>query len=478
MRGLRGEATARPTDFDPTGVTPSLRWGLLVWIVGVAYGSLIPFDLRSGVLETLWSVSLSRIAVIGPPTVEDVVVNLAVYAPLGVLTALAAGGRHRMLMLMSGGALGAVVSLGLELAQTAIASRVASWGDVFLNVLGVLLGVVGTLHAAPWFHRLAARARIGLRSRPFSALAAGLTLGLFLYHLAPFDFVTDTQGLHRGFLRARWNLFTAAGDGSLAAPLKPLVQQLRAAAWFSLLGYLLALAGREAWRSVGVSLASAIKHAGVVVLLIETLQIFTQSHVFDLGAIVLRIGAAGFGAWSAVFVVDALTGPAWRVRISDAFPLPLVGLVVAGQCLLMVAETSGAGGWSLVGLTSLRWGRLPFESAWRSSAVSAVPDLVAEAAVYGAMAWGIASLLSRLDPRQADWQAAGIVVVLCAGCEGLTAGSRGSAVDLTNVIMAAFSASVVVWARGALRGFLGVAPPATVATSSSNRRLERGPPVS
>ena len=73
----------------------------------------------------------------------DIVGNIVVFIPLGATLTLALrGGLGRRLLLATGG--GAALSLFIELAQMAQPSRVSSWEDWLLNVVGAFGGALAT----------------------------------------------------------------------------------------------------------------------------------------------------------------------------------------------------------------------------------------------------------------------------------------------------------------------------------------------
>lgn len=75
--------------------------------------------------------------------------NVAVFVPLGVTLALALRGRPTLQRLVWATLLGAGLSLFIEVAQTALPSRVASAGDLALNGVGTALGAA----VAIWLDR-------------------------------------------------------------------------------------------------------------------------------------------------------------------------------------------------------------------------------------------------------------------------------------------------------------------------------------
>lgn len=114
-------------------------------------------------------------------TVFDLAVNVAVYAPLGFLAALALlpplrPGLAAALAVL----LAAATSFAIELAQNWLPARVPSNVDLACNTLGGLVGALAALRAGErWLERLGALEARLLRPAPHSGL--GLTLiGLWL----------------------------------------------------------------------------------------------------------------------------------------------------------------------------------------------------------------------------------------------------------------------------------------------------------
>jgi VanZ family protein len=96
-----------------------------VWLVSALILTLAPFTLRA--TPRAWS-GFSRLGGF------DLLANVALFVPLGVL-AVQAGMRRRSAI-----ALGALLSLAVECAQTHIRLRHPSYHDVLANGLGVVLG--------------------------------------------------------------------------------------------------------------------------------------------------------------------------------------------------------------------------------------------------------------------------------------------------------------------------------------------------
>lgn len=193
------------------------------------------------------------------------------------------------------------------------------------------------------------RVRRELADRPFTAAASMLTLGLFTYDLVPFDFVVSTDALHAAFGRAHWGLMKTYSASADAHALATLAQPLMGAGWFSVLGYLLALAGCERGRHPVISLGSAMKDGLILATLVEFMQLFMRSHTFDAATVMFRSLGVMFGAWCAVFLIDWLPDftrrkvDGTRAGASRFLMVPmgiLVALAVVRVGLLVAQNTS------------------------------------------------------------------------------------------------------------------------------------------
>lgn len=133
----------------------------LVWAALVVYGSLLPFGMdfggaigrAGGVLPAIlalvsspaWVPAVAETSSLGVPTwVSDLVLNLVLYGPLGVLLRLTASRitGKQFIQVVSGVLAVAALSWMIEATQSLIPGRYASIQDVLANTLG---GVVGVL---------------------------------------------------------------------------------------------------------------------------------------------------------------------------------------------------------------------------------------------------------------------------------------------------------------------------------------------
>lgn len=159
--------------------SPLARLLFAVYLLLVVYASLYPL---SG-----WRVhGGSPFEFLGTPwprqvLVFDALANVAAYAVLGLLAALAWRPRLRgARSVLAATALGALLSLALEAAQSYLPARAASGLDVLCNAAGAFLGALAGQRLAPWEAPLRAwRARV---LQPGAHADFGLALlGLWLF---------------------------------------------------------------------------------------------------------------------------------------------------------------------------------------------------------------------------------------------------------------------------------------------------------
>lgn len=295
-----------------------------------------------------------------------------------------------------------------------------------------------------------------LADRPFTTAASLLTLGLFLYNLAPFDFVMTTDALHASFGRAHWSLMNARVTTIGEPPFAAMAQQLTGAGWFAVLGYLLALGRRERGYPSAMSLGLALKDGLILVALVEFMQLFTRSHTFDAAAMLLRSFGVAFGAWCAVFMIDSLTWSAWRRRPSLAVPTGTLAILAVFQVGLLIAPCvdpqrellSGDRAWIL------HW--LPFEALWRQRRSIAAGEMLDDLITYGTLALTLAVLLRRLRILHA-WRWAAVAATLAAiTFEGLRYGCLAKPLDLTTAVLTPLAAGLIRHAHDDVRSAAGV----------------------
>ena len=227
-------------------------------VIAVLYGSLIPFTFDWAAVDIFDALSRFRYG-LGASTSEDIITNIVVYVPLGLSIALCGLARVATVSgylgrLSAALLIGTAVSIIAELIQTGISIRVSSWTDVSCNAIGTAIGAVLGLSLYGVGCNVLGRAKQRVIQRPFNTLAPVLVIGLLCYGLLPFNFVTDTEGLHAAFRRARLDLVSIRAAYPGQPPFEPLTNQMVGMAWFAFLGLVLVRARWEGNRRSAIAL--------------------------------------------------------------------------------------------------------------------------------------------------------------------------------------------------------------------------------
>jgi len=125
---------------SPSRSRTFIGWLLLAVVALIAWGSLYPFNfkpdaIKGGVLEAVRELSWARAGR------GDRIANVLLYLPLGFCLFLWLTGRvRRAAAVVIATLVGSILSLGVEVAQVYISSRVPSLADLTLNALGTLVG--------------------------------------------------------------------------------------------------------------------------------------------------------------------------------------------------------------------------------------------------------------------------------------------------------------------------------------------------
>jgi VanZ family protein len=167
----------------------------LIAVAGILYGSLMPFDLnadeeyvRAKIRHFLnqWPLGDRRVSR------GDIIANVALYVPLGVLIALACRPRRtisRLATVPAAAAVGLAVSSLVEYTQLFLNGRVSSPSDLVMNTIGAAAGaVLGVTVAPPLARGLSRRARTTWQEDPvvlMGALLACLLTADALFPLLP-----------------------------------------------------------------------------------------------------------------------------------------------------------------------------------------------------------------------------------------------------------------------------------------------------
>jgi len=185
---------------------------LLLYAAGMAYMSFVPFDLTNAP-----SAGVDRGVFLGLPVpsfnMPDILVNIAMYAPLGAAAMLA--GRRRGWRRLTAGLLAvaavAAMAYAIEFGQRYVESRVSSGVDLTCNVLGAALGAVFVALWEQPVHSAIQRVRRSLIRDGRVLAVNGFVCAVLLVQLRPFDIVVDpihtAYGLRHASVSpvARWN---------------------------------------------------------------------------------------------------------------------------------------------------------------------------------------------------------------------------------------------------------------------------------
>lgn len=411
--------------------SPSILWAVCS-AGAVLYGSLIPFSFDWASFDLQNALGRLRFG-LGATSTEDIITNIVVYLPLGLSVSLCGLGRatgvaRRFGRVLVAVAVGSCVSILAEVIQTGIALRVPSWMDVACNAIGAGIGaVVGlSLHRVgrDVFHKVRQR----FVEKPFTTLAPVLAIGLLCHGLLPFSFVTDTDGLHAAFRRARLDITSIRAPYPGQSPFEPLVAQLVGVAWFAFLGFVFLRARREEVRGASNAYFSALRQGCLLVCLIESLQLFTAWHVFDLATIVLRCLAVVFGVWCGLLIdgperitekpiaenhVASAQCRADRIVTRRYAVTTVLGALALFQCGVLLIANIDPSLTSLqnFALDRVKW--LPMESLWHRSFGHAVAETTSIMITFGVLAITVVLAMSPRYGKRA-WLIAGIATLATA----------------------------------------------------------------
>jgi len=425
--------------------TPRVSWRRPAGcVLAIIYISLLPFDFsltafHRAVADGLWSLQFR------PTTTADAVVNLLAYLPVGLVLGLMAMKCRcgRWVGVLAATIVGVMLSILVESLQTGLMSRVASCTDVLLNGVGAAIGACLSVRLSGYAGAAMTQVRSELANHPFTTAASLLTLGLFVYNLAPFDFVTTTDALHASFGRGHWNLMSARDTAIGAPPFAAIAQQLTGAGWFAVLGFLLALSGRERGSPSAMSLGLALKDGLILAALVEFMQLFTRSHTFDTGGILIRSFGVAFGAWCAVFLIDSLTGSAWRRKPGLAVPTGILTILAVFQVGLLIAPCIDPQGVSITTKRPMAVQWLPFETLRQQSLQTAAAEIISSLLIFATLTLTLVVILRRYRVVHTRRWAYALLIILATTCEGLRLATLETPMDMTNLWLAWLSVYLV-----------------------------------
>ena len=316
---------------------------LVAWALFIVYGTTLPLTLSAGWSDLPENIAAGLRAWQLRPSKADLVSNVALFVPLGLLLAarLVARGRGWLFTVTLATFAGCALSLCVELLQLFL-PRVTSPWDLLANAAGAAAGsAVGWQFARYFWPRAAPHLRDAVARQPLATLATTAVLALFAAGLEPFRLSIDVGLVKRAVKAARLIPFGAAVDGTPVA-LRPwtLGGELL---WWILLGGMIGLALRESGRRGALALTGAVVLGSVIAVGVELAQLAAIGRTTDATSVLLAavgtlIGAGctlasdrpasawitpALGLWAATILLDSWTPP--RFMLPDE--LPLHGLV-------------------------------------------------------------------------------------------------------------------------------------------------------
>lgn len=420
----------------------ALRFAWLAVTIGaVAYGSLLPFQFDLSLLaRPQWWTGIQ----LGfrSTNIDDVLINLFVYLPIGAAAAVLVRSRLERLLTVMGVAF--FVSALLELIQLGLPQRVTSILDVALNVIGALIGGLMFFPIRRIGGLALSRARYAYTRNSPSTLASLLTLALFTYSLVPFDFVASSDALYDSFRRATILDNLGSSSDRMGSIFPVLAEHFTLAIWMGVLGFLGVLGWCRQGVGPGAARDRAVSYGFVLAALIETMQLFTHSHQFELIDILIRSFGVMVGARVAMWQLsrESPGTPESPTRYS-VHPVVQVSLVVLQIGVIILSAWPSSG---LSATPSHAMSVWPFLILWRASTAGAAASMLSGMVTYAALAATLALTLGR-KPRRNRWigiGAATLTVALVAGImRSLLAGVPFDPTPLTFAVLAVFA---VRWA--------------------------------
>lgn len=368
---------------------------LVAIILLIVYGSLYPwrFEMRQfsdspiRILLSVWPPQLDHFFI------RDVIVNIALYVPLGIAAHFAFRKWQLTFFDLYGPVLlGLLLSTSVELTQLYEPLRTASIVDIATNGIGSMLGVFLAVVFENVFETVAAPAAIRAVYRPADRAALALLFTGAAYLLFPFFPVLGPYVLKLKL--------TAFADAPVFE-VTPFVSGL--AMWFAG-GLLLEAAGmRPARVWLGLSL-----------LLVPAQFLIVGRQPLPAWAIGAATGAVLFG-WR---------GRGLRVRKAEAWAFLLVILARGLSPFHFLAASNG-----------FAW--IPFGGLLASDWQAASQVLLEKVFYYGTAIWLLRAAGTGL------WRAAAIVALILAGIEAAQIHLPGRTAEITDPILAILLAAAL-----------------------------------
>ncbi|MCB9851755.1 MAG: VanZ family protein [Phycisphaerales bacterium] len=445
--------------------------GFLLFAAALAWMCFVPFDLTRHPYNPPHSRRVGYLLLTGLSLI-DVFANIGIYLPFGGLCLLALRSlrANRFLAIIGATLTAAAFSLSVEHAQYFIASRVASWIDVFCNVTGAAVGATITAAFEPILRLIFRRFTASAQRNWWAVIAKGAVCALILIHLRPYDIVIDKGSAAAGLLRAdfnpaaAWNALpeTAAKlvkEGRIEArersrmELEYLLDRVTDIASYAGLTILLWLGFRPRRffgyvRAVGGSAFVVLCTAFTITLLRQ----FLASHGLDTAHFVAACAGWIIGAVLSLMLLRNVSEEASSANPSFNFRLPR-SIGTLGACVAIAAilgyelvpfdfNTTGIAKTGMFEKVNL----MPFMVHFHSRPNDALYDISGECLIYSAVGLCIAGSLYRRTRLR--WRTQFVVTVV--GTAAISAALQIAHLfmltrrtDVTTVLLATISAATM-----------------------------------
>jgi VanZ family protein len=271
---------------------------LLLWGLFIVYATMLPFDftatselIRSR-MHRLWERPLRA----GGGSWHDVYGNVLLFMPWGFLLAIWRAGRSSPWLAAVAYALvsGASVSGSVEFVQLFAPGRHTSFIDLASNTLGSVMGALIGWPLARWIWPIASvRIRQLLLSRPVTACALAVMLGLLVAGLAPTYVKHEEQRTAAKLKGVRLVPFARlSGERLLAAAMRWGAEALT----WTIIGSLVVLAARESGRDGVRAVGWTVALAGCLSLALEIMQLVVPGRDVDGSSVALAFVGSALGA--------------------------------------------------------------------------------------------------------------------------------------------------------------------------------------
>lgn len=273
---------------------------LALYVAFTLYNTFIPFQLKSGGPPTL-AAAARQVFLTGSHRISltDVVGNIILFIPFGLLCALAARRVPALIAIPATVVAAFAFSSGIEIIQTCFAGRVAWRGDIVNNAIGAFFGVTAVfLVPRSLARRQRDRAVRLIRSDPWTAGLLAFFVIAALRAWFPFNVVISVSGLKQGLKAAvvvPFGTVTLKGllSGSpIGAPLPFDGFEFVADLWFwAFWGYLSTAVARSRAPAAGLAVAVLL----LPPVLLEAGQMFIGSRTLDVNEFISGVCGAVLG---------------------------------------------------------------------------------------------------------------------------------------------------------------------------------------